>query len=229
MRPEKSMGKDNENRKYRRYVIEGINGNVLNITDLEILNISIDGASIETPRRLELNREYTFKIKSRDNFINLRGRVVWAVLVSKEEKGSSRTVPVYRVGIKFTETLSEKANMLLDFIEKNRIKTREQRLGGVRFKIAGGDKIKVACPYGYRVKKISLSGMSIETEYPLDLNSSYPVELVIRDRKLSLAGRVVDCEKNVSEGGVKYNIDMKFLIIEDTDRELLKDFLQARE
>ena len=223
------MEKDNENRKYRRYAVEGINGNVLNITDLEILNISIDGAAIETPRRLELNREYTFKIRSRDNFINLRGRVVWAVLVSKEEKGSNRMIPVYRVGIKFTETLSEKANMLLNFIEKNKIKTLEHRLAGVRFKIAGSDNIKLEYPYGYRVKKISLSGMSIETEYPLDLNSSHPVELVIRDRKLNIAGRVVDCEKNVSENGVIYDIGIKFLIMEDADRELLKDFLHAPE
>lgn len=80
------MDKSNESRRYRRYVVEGIHGNVLYTSDIEVLNISIDGAAIETPKRLELNREYTFKILFSGGVLDLKGRVVWAILISKEKK-----------------------------------------------------------------------------------------------------------------------------------------------
>jgi hypothetical protein len=221
------MEQESENRKYQRYDVEGINGNVLNIAALDILNISIDGAAIETPRRLELNREYAFKITSGNDILHLKGRVVWALLISREDKASSKITPVYRVGIKFSETLNEKANMLLNFIEEHKIKALEHRLVGMRFKIAESDDIKLQYPYGYKVNKISLSGMLIKTEHPLDLHSSYPIELFIRDRKLNVLGKVSNCERNDSEKGMLYDIGIEFLMMQDEDMEILKDFLQT--
>ena len=55
--------KKKEKRRHKRYAVEGVHGNVLHPSDLEILNMSIDGAAIETSKRLDINREYTFKIK----------------------------------------------------------------------------------------------------------------------------------------------------------------------
>ena len=221
------MEQESENKKNKRFAVEGISGNVLSIADLDILNISIDGAAIETPRRLELNREYTFKITSRDNILHLKGRVVWAMLISREEKASNKITPVYRVGIKFSETLNEKANMLVNFIEEHKIKALEHRLVGMRFKIADSDDIKLQYPYGYKVNKISLSGMLIKTEYPLDLNSSYSIELFIGARQLNIVGKVANCEKNDSEKGLSYDIDIEFVMMLDEDSEVLKDFLQT--
>jgi hypothetical protein len=221
------MEQESENRKSKRYTVDGISGNVLNIADLDILNISIDGAAIETPRRLELNREYTFKIISLDSILHLKGRVVWALLISREEKASSKIIPVYRVGIKFSETLNEKANILLNFIEEHKIKALEHRLVGMRFKIAESADIKLQYPYGYKVNKISLSGMLIKTEYPLDLNSSYSIELFIRDRQLNVVGKVANCEKNDSEKGPSYDIGIEFVMMLDEDIDVLKDFLQT--
>ena len=93
------MSENNDNRRYKRYVVDGIHGNLLYSSDLEVLNISIDGAAIETTKRLELNREYTFKIKYKDVNLTLKGRVVWAILISKEKKDSKTAIPVYRAGV----------------------------------------------------------------------------------------------------------------------------------
>jgi hypothetical protein len=115
------------------YIVDGIQGNVLYPADLEVLNLSIDGAAIETTKWLDLNREYTLKIKYKDVILNLRGRVVWAILTSKKKRGSDEVIPVYRAGVRFTDTLSEKTTMLINFIEENKIRTLEKRLvGGVR-------------------------------------------------------------------------------------------------
>jgi hypothetical protein len=221
------MEQERENRKSGRYVVDGISGNVLNIADLDILNISIDGIAIETPKRLELNREYTFKIQSQDDILHLKGRVVWAMLFSREAKNSEKIIPVYRVGIHFSETLSEKANLLLNFIEEHKIKALDQRLVGMRFQITGSDDIKLEYPYGYKVKKLSLSGMLIRMDHTLDLNVTYPIELFLQDRHLHIEGKVVNCEKIDSEKDLSYDIGIEFVMMPDEDSDAIRDFLQT--
>ncbi|HMK50425.1 MAG TPA: PilZ domain-containing protein, partial [Thermodesulfovibrionales bacterium] len=135
--------KDGDNRRNKRYVVDDLGGNVFYTSELEVLNLSIDGAAIETARRLELNREYTFKIKCDNSYISLRGLVVWAILVSKVDKYTGGVTPVYRAGVRFMDTLNDKANMLIKFIEDNRIRRLENRLGGVRFNISAEGQMKV--------------------------------------------------------------------------------------
>jgi hypothetical protein len=69
--------------------------------------------------------------------------------------------------------------------------------------------------------------MLIKTEYPLDLNSSYSIELFIRDRQLNVVGKVANCEINNFEKGPSYDIGIEFVMMLDEDMELLKDFLQT--
>lgn len=221
--------KKNEGRKHKRYIVDGIQGNVLYPADLEVLNLSIDGAAIETTKWLDLNREYTLKIKYKDVVLNLRGRIVWAVLTSKEKKGSGEVIPVYRAGVRFTDTLSEKTTMLINFIEENKIRTLEKRLVGVRFKIANTQNVQIDYPYKYEVKKMSLSGMLVETEYVLDINSNYDMELFLNENVLNILGRVAYCEKFDSNDVIKYNIGMEFVGMSDNDRGILKEFLTTLE
>ena len=221
------MDQNGENRRCKRYEVGGIRGNVLNTTDVDVLNISIDGAAIETPRRLEINREYAFKIRSENSFLQIKAQVVWAVLVSKGAKGSRTATPVYRAGLKFTEVLSEKADTLRHFIEENRAEPYEHRLEGVRFTIASSNKVKLEYPYEYKVKKISLSGMLIETEYPLAPGSEHVIELFICDEEVNIVGRVVNCERSDSEPGVRYDIGIEFVTVLAEDKLILKKFLRT--
>lgn len=219
--------KNSEKRRYKRYIVDGIHGNVLYLSDLNVLNISIEGAAIETTKRLDVNREYTFRITYKDTILNLRGRVVWAVLSYREKKGVEEIIPVYRAGIMFTDTLIEKTNMLLNFIEDNKIKALEKRVGGVRFKIADSQSVKINYPHKYEVKKISLSGMLIETEYPLDLDSHYDIELYLNANILNVVGRIAHCEKIDSHNLTKYSIGIEFIKIPENDAKILKDFLTS--
>jgi c-di-GMP-binding flagellar brake protein YcgR len=218
-----------EKRRHKRYIVDGVQGNILYPSDLEILNISLDGAAIETRKWLDLNREYTLKIKYKDTILNLRGRVVWAILTSKGKRGSEEMIPVYRAGVKFTDILHEKTNILLNFIDDNKVRTLERRLTGVRFKIATPEDAKIDYPYKYEVKKISLSGMLAEIENLLDLNVQYNIELVLNENVLNVVGRVVNCTEIKSESSVKYDVGIEFMKVSDDDRKFLKDFLNTFE
>jgi c-di-GMP-binding flagellar brake protein YcgR len=218
-----------EKRRHKRYIVDGVRGNVLYPSDMEILNISLDGAAIETTKRLDLNREYTLKIKYEDTILDLRGRVVWAMLTSKEKRGSKEIIPVYRAGVRFTDIVYEKANILLNFIKENKVRTLERRLAGARFKIANPENVKIDYPYKYEVKKISLSGMLAEFENQLDLNVQYNIELVLNENVLNILGRVVNYTEIKSESGIKYDVGIEFMKMSDDDRKLLKHFLNTLE
>jgi PilZ domain len=221
--------RDSDKRKNKRYAVEGISGNVLYTSDLEVLNISIDGAAIETSKRLELNREYTFKIKHRGSFLNLKGLIVWATLVSKMNKATGTITPVYRAGIRFTDTLSEKAKTLHQFIEDNKVTSLEQRLGGVRFQISTDETVKIDLPHEYKVKKISLSGMLVETSYPLELDSRNNIELFLNEHALQIIIRVANCKDITIDGITKYDIGIEFLEMSEQDEDILQNFLNTLE
>jgi len=47
---------------------------------VEIRDISIDGISLKSYKRFEINREYQMKIECEDEVISLNGVVVWSAL-----------------------------------------------------------------------------------------------------------------------------------------------------
>ncbi|MEW6586961.1 MAG: PilZ domain-containing protein [Nitrospirota bacterium] len=217
-----------DNRRNRRYSVEGLQGNLMCTSDLEILNISLEGAAIETTRRLDLNREYSFKIGHKNAVVNLRGRVVWAVLVSREA-GPGRFRPIYRAGIQFTGALSDRARMLLRFIEENRIKTIESRLGGLRFRISNQEDVKADFPKRYKVQKISLSGMLMETDYPLDIDGHYDIEMFLDEAVINILVRIASCSKRDAENMTAYDIGIEFINMSGEDEKILRQFVGGLE
>ena len=221
--------KDDDSRRNKRYIVDDLAGNVFYTSELEVLNLSIDGAAIETARRLELNREYTFKIKCNNSFLSLKGKVVWAILVSKVDKNTGAITPVYRAGVRFTDTLNEKSNVLIKFIEENKLKRLENRLGGVRFKISATEQMKIDLIHEYKVKKISFSGMLVETEYPLDVESRHDIELFVNNQRLAILGRVADIKEVIADGIKKYEIGIEFFEISEENEQILLEFLNSLE
>jgi c-di-GMP-binding flagellar brake protein YcgR len=97
----------------------------------------------------------------------------------------------------------------------------------VRFMIAAPENIKLDYPYKYEVKRMSLSGMLIEIENPLDLNSRYDIELFINENVVKVEGRVANCTEIKSESGAVYDIGIEFVKVSDNDKKLLKNFLST--
>lgn len=217
-----------ENRRSRRYEVKGIRGNILYTHDIEVLNISIDGMAVETKKRLDMNRTYTFKFYQKNSVINLRGKVVWSILVSKEDD-KGLIVPVYRAGIRFLDTYTEEAMAIAEFIEEHKVKTVEKRLGGIRFKIKKTDNIKIEYPESYEVKKLSLNGMLVETNTLFKKDSYHELELEIDGEILIIKSRVAYSEKILDEKIPRFNIGFEFVEMSDKDKAVLKNFIKSLE
>ena len=215
-----------ERRRHKRHSVDGVRGNVCYLADLKIINISVDGAAIETMKRLDVNREYSFKIDYKDTPLSVKGLVVWSQLIQAEKTETGDVIPIYRSGLKFLDTLDEKTITLMSFIEDTKVRTPERRLG-VRCKITSPQNIKVGFPYEYVVKKISLSGMEIETEHPLDPGSTHDMEIVLDEEVLNLTGRIVTCVEVSSGNAEKYHMGVEFIEISDINKESLNRFINA--
>src|SRR4030043_427232 len=101
-------------RKHKRYILDGINGNVCFSSDLKVVNISFNGLAIETKRWLKLDREYIFRIVYKKTSLILKGRIVWAFF-TQGKKINSDFVPVYKAGVKFSDIISNNACVVSNF------------------------------------------------------------------------------------------------------------------
>ncbi len=214
-----------ERRKHKRHNVEGVQGSIHSLSDLNLTDISIGGMAIETAGRLDIDREYTFRVRDKDASINLKGCSVWSFLGQTEEKGTGSLIPIYRTGIKFTDLLDERANIVLNFIEENKMSTSERRLRGIRFKVANSENIKICYPYKYNVRKISFSGMEMEALQPFTPGSSQDMELLLDNKVLNVRGRIIHCKEISSRNSVRYRMGIEFVEISDKEMEILGSFL----
>ena len=224
------MGKgSSDKRKYKRYEVDSVHGRMLCSSDINILNISMDGAAIATTQRLTLDREYSLKLKFEDNNLTLRGRVVWSVLSHSKTLKNGEVVPVYRAGIRFTNTLNDAATQLIRYIEKNKANPLEQRVLGVRFKLneSHGAEIDLACEY--QIKKVSLSGMLIETNALLPEEAQHYMEIMLDSSVVTVRGRIANQTKIGAGNAVMYEVGIEFVDMSESDQENLKTYLKSLE
>ncbi|MBM3818514.1 MAG: PilZ domain-containing protein [Acidimicrobiia bacterium] len=78
------------------------------------------------------------------------------------------------------------------------------------------------------VKDISLRGASVETRYPLQLNSLHDVRLVVGNKSVILKGRVVHSRiSDVDQDIVTYKTGLEFLDVSDRQAAAINEFLES--
>lgn len=218
-----------ERRRYPRITVEGISGRMFSAEKAKVLNISLGGMAIEISKRLEINREYSIKLESKDDRFEFRGRVVWASLVGSLRGHEEDILPVYQAGLKFVDLFDEKAQKLIEFIEKHRAGDSkfEDRIEGLRFKVKSLEGVIIDYPRNYKVKIISLGGMLIELPEAFEINKVFPMEIIFPDgMKIELRGRVASCLPNEKNKNI-YDVGIEFIDMKPEDKNKLKELLTS--
>ncbi|MEW6052800.1 MAG: PilZ domain-containing protein [Nitrospirota bacterium] len=85
---------------------------------IKILDMSLSGISLETDRRLDINREYTFHLHHGGRVLPVKGNIVWSTLIAGpgDKKGNTTT---YRVGIKLT-SIPDSMQNVIDSLSQNK-------------------------------------------------------------------------------------------------------------
>lgn len=211
-------------RRSKRFVVEGIEGNIQFSTEVDILNISINGVALKASRRFEIGREYRLNLQYKDQVVSMNGAVVWSVLSELHKDQHSENVPVYKAGLRFTDVVSNKMARLLEFIESHKL-SQDSRLN-VRFEVRSPDKAMLEGPHNYSVKKVSISGMLIETDMPLEIDERFPMEFFIGgDKAIRFIGRVASCIEITDAVPKHYDIGIEFIEMMDDERTRLEKFI----
>jgi len=218
-----------ENRKFRRYDVDSVHGRMAYMSDINILNISMDGAAIATTQRLSLDREYALKLNYENSSVTLRGKIVWSVLSHSKALKNGEVVPVYKAGVKFTNVLTDAATNLIAYIEKSRTSDMEKRILGVRFKVRQPDNAMITLPCEYEIRKISLSGMLIVSDAAHEINSEHEMEIQLDGTPVSVIGRIANLAEVKGEGAVKYDIGVEFISVPEKELKVLASYLDAKE
>jgi hypothetical protein len=77
----------------------------------------------------------------------------------------------------------------------------------------------------FKVKQMSMSGMLIQSEQPLEVNSTIPMDLSLAGGRVNFIGRVASCRTAETDGKNWHDIGVEFLGLTDEGRTLLKKFI----
>ncbi len=226
-----------EKRQYKRFRVDimEINGRMTFARDVKILNISIGGVSIKADRRLNINNEYTLKIEGKKKSLTVKGIVVWSLISGSTQDFYGNFIPIYTAGMKFTELSDAKKIEIITFLQEHKIDADKQvdmyspnglRLY-VRIHIEAQAKAILNFQEDYKVKKISLGGMLIESEHVLELESKIEMEITLNEGKtVYVLGRVASCLLETATDLKHCDIGIEFLEMPDNDREILNGFIR---
>ena len=104
-----------EKRKFERKKVEGkINGKMILIDKLHIIDLSLNGIRFQCGRRIDMNGIHRLKIEKGGTSLNIRGQVVRSTL--SIERRSGECLPVYEIAMVFKNLPQETKKSLEEFI-----------------------------------------------------------------------------------------------------------------
>jgi c-di-GMP-binding flagellar brake protein YcgR len=226
-----------ERRRHERFTVGilEITGKMTFARDVKIHDISVGGVAVTVQKRLNLGSEYTLKIEGKGRALSLRGIVAWSLLSESLMDARGNVVPVYKAGLKFIGLSQEQVSEIESFIEDHKRELCREldltRVGGtrlhVRFKIEHPDKAILNFYENYKVKKIGLGGMLIESRYQLDVNDTFPMEITLTDdRSMKFIGRIASCLSKECEEQAHYDVGVQFLDISERNKSGLREFIR---
>jgi hypothetical protein len=227
-------------RRYQRFPVDfmDICGKILFSTDIKVLNISIGGISFGTDKRLTKGGVYVLRLERKSSILYLEGTILWSKL-NKDIPEDRNLVHPYIVGMKFKHSSDTQGREIEKFIKDNFIEY--QRIEGfapltngirihVRFHINNPDKATIDCAEHYKVKKISISGMLIESVNVFQIEDRLPMQMKLsEDKSIAFWGRIVTYQAIQDSDPSRYEIGIEFSDMAKTDGTILREFIASLE
>ncbi len=220
-----------DRRRHKRFNLDlmKINGKMILAQKVEIIDISQGGIALNTDRRLSVSKEYLISLGDKGKRIDVKGIIVRCELSRIEERSIGERVPIYTAGMMFKDVAPDRIADFLDSIEKHKKEEAPvvvDRRMEVRFFITTPWQKTLSFPSEFKVKEISLSGMLIETQEALKIESKVPMGLSLKaDNPVNFIGRVVSCRMAGDKEQAYYVIGVEFTDLKDENRMLIKSFI----
>jgi hypothetical protein len=227
-------------RRYQRFPVDfmDICGKILFSTNIKVLNISVGGISFGTDKRLTKGGVYVLRLERKSAILYLEGTILWSNLNKNIPEDRNLVYP-YIAGMKFKHSSDTKRREIEKFIKDNfidyqRIESFAPVMNGirihVRFHINNPDKAVIDCAEHYKVKRISHSGMLIESVNVFQIEDRLPMQMKLSENKaIAFWGRIARYQAIQDTDPSRYEIGIEFSDMSKTDSTILKEFIASLE
>jgi c-di-GMP-binding flagellar brake protein YcgR len=225
-----------EKRRYRRFRVDvmEINGRMVFADDVKILDISARGVSLKADRRLNIGTEYTLRIEGEGKILTVKGNIAWSILSKTRQMPGGDIIPVYTAGMRFTDFSKEKSSEIINFIKAHRQKAYESvdlsKINDlrheVRVHINAPEKSSLNFSESYKVQILSLSGMLIKIDHPLNIETTLPMEITLPEYgPVGFTGRIAYSRLVTDREHGHFDIGVEFKEMSEDGEERLREFI----
>lgn len=214
---------DDDRRAHPRFPVERIPGVLALSLQADVVNLSLAGMAVECPVPLTVGKRFAVRIGKGSDQLDLVGTVRWCERLP-EPSGEDRRLK-YHAGFAFHDVLTERAEELLGFMERNVVVALERQMFG-RLEIDGEAQARLEGDSELRVVELAHEGAVVETGQPPEVGADYELEINLDGRRLATRGRVLDV--HASENGASYRVEIRFENLAAGQIEILRSFLRHR-
>jgi hypothetical protein len=229
-----------ERRRYRRVPSPGLSGRLPTACRARLCDVSLSGVGFESEGRLAPARIYRLQLATGDGeVLDRHGRLVWSHLYATKRSGDGEVRPIYRAGLLFDDRSVGATSELYDFIQRHANGSNgdgaehelpDERFGiereATRYHLERVEELQLETDYEFLVRTLSLSGMLIQTELPLERGAQVELVLELPEGELRGRGRVVATERSFEGERHRHAIAIEFLQLQPGDRDRLERYLQ---
>lgn len=176
-------------RRHRRYEVAGLGGRLVVPMEVRVVNLSLGGMSLETNDYLQFGRSYSVNLDHNGHRVTLVATVAWCKLRHTKKNPSGDVVPVFRAGLRFQVLSGERLHELWQIIRDHAVVEVDDSVFG-RFAPEQPQVVELDSDYKFSVRKLSLSGMLIETDFVPELEARLPLEVLLPDSPIEALARV---------------------------------------
>jgi PilZ domain len=224
-------------RRHRRFSVDvkEIKGNAVFASEVVINDISLAGVSLIIDRKLEMGMEYSLRILDNDLDLPICGTVIWCKENAAAGGQNEDAHLKYAAGLQFADRQQEAiAGCLIKFIESHLLDKQKQvkvhETSGlrcnIRFPLDARETAVLNIAEIYRVKKLSLGGLLIESSHSLESETRIHMGITMPgDMHLSFTGRVASCIVS-PEDSARFDVGIEFIEMPEPNRLTLKEFIR---
>jgi Tfp pilus assembly protein PilZ len=219
-------------RRYPRFSVEGmdISSKMIFAEGIKLSNMSVGGACIITKKLFNPGNKVLIRFKSERFYGPLKAITIWRNLSGSIIDTSGKPIPLYKAGIQFKDISSEALVYLKDFmrisgVPEEKTYSDAYKPSALRYVITNNEEAVLHYPEACIVKKISLSGMLVETNRELKIEQRYPMVLFIpnENQPIKFRGRIAS-QIPLGEPN-RFDTGIEFLDLTEDDKLKLKRFI----
>lgn len=212
-------------RRHRRFEVAGLGGRLVVPMEVQVVDLSLGGMALETNGYLQFGRRYTVNLDNGERRATLIAKVAWCKLRGTKKNPAGEVVPVYRAGLRFQILASERLHELWEIIRDHAVVEVDDSVFG-RFSPERPKVVELDSDYRFSVRKLSLSGMLIETDFVPELEARLPLEVLLPGNPWEALARVVSVPNLGRRSiGELTQVGLEFSGLDSDSRSALKAYI----